>query len=131
MKIEVTNVQELEKNIVVNFCCKVGDGIAVWVSSVKPIIGAQYDVEIDVNKMIDQVQVSGEGKGQNPFIAVEGFSVIFNGIVESLDNDGMAYFRLSQDCLIMIEAGEANIKAGELIKMMFNYSDVELTAQRK
>ena len=52
-----------------------------------------------------------------------------NGFVESLDSDGMAYFRLADDCLVMIESEVGSISVGEWLVLRFDVKDVGIYTQ--
>jgi hypothetical protein len=89
----------------------------------------QYDVEIDIEQPVDQLWNTGnENEGQYS-IALEDNSILMNGMIESVEEGGMAYFRLSQDCLIMIESGDSNVKSGDWVNLNIRHEDIEISAQ--
>lgn len=129
MKITITDIKKPDDNTVVYFSSTLGYGMATWMNSEAPSKTHQYDVEIDIRKSIDQVQLVGSDDDHEYRLILEGSSVIMNGTIELIEDDGMAYYRLSQDCIIMIESGKANVKEGDWVKLKLKCSDVEITAQ--
>jgi hypothetical protein len=129
VKITITDFETIDGKVVVNFSSNVGDGIATWISETKPVKNYQYDVEIDIEQPVDQLWNTGnENEGQYS-IALEDNSTLMNGMIESVEEDGMAYFRLSQDCLIMIESGDSNVKSGDWVNLNIRHEDIEISAQ--
>lgn len=129
MRIKTTSFEAIDGNTVVNFSSDIGDGVATWVGANKPAKNYEYDVEIDIDKSIDQV-INSSNKNEEQFsISLQGGSTLMNGEVQSVDEDGMAYFRLSQDCLIMIELGDSKVKDGDWISLNLQCEDIEVSAQ--
>jgi hypothetical protein len=129
VKITIIDFETTDENIVVRFNSKIGDGIATWISNTKPIKNQQYDVEIDIEKSVDQVWNTSNKNTEQYSISLEGDSILMNGMIESVEEDGMAYFRLSQDCLIMIEPGDSNVKGGDWVNLNLQHEDIEISAQ--
>ncbi|MGZ0077867.1 hypothetical protein [Methylomonas sp. YC3] len=133
MKITITDIKKSDGNTVIFFCSSLGNGMATWASSEAPSKTYQYDVEIDIEKSIDQVRLGGSDHDHDHDheyrLMLEGSSVIMNGTIESIEDDGMACYRLSQDCIIMIESGKSDLKKGDWVKLKLKCSDVEITDQ--
>lgn len=129
MRITITDIKTSNGNTVVCFCTSLGNGVATWSNVEAPSKAYQYDVEIDIEKSIDQLRLDGSDGDREYQLMVEGSSLIMNGTIESIEDDGMAYYRLSHDCIIMIESGNSNVKEGDWVKLKLECSDVEITAQ--
>ena len=129
MKIRITSFVTINRNTVVDFSSGVGSGVSTWVSASKPVKGYEYDAEIDIEKSIDQVINSSKKNEDRYSITSDGSTTLMNGEVESVEEDGMTYFRLSRDCLIMIESGDSNVKEGDWISLNIQFEDIEISAQ--
>lgn len=129
MKIRITSFVTIDRNTVVDFSSGVGSGVSTWVSASKPVKGYEYDAEIDIEKSIDQVINSSKKNEDRYSITSDGSTTLMNGEVESVEEDGMTYFRLSRDCLIMIESGDSNVKEGDWISLNIQFEDIEISAQ--
>ncbi|WP_444897337.1 hypothetical protein [Microbulbifer sp. SSSA005] len=129
MKIKIISFETVDGNTVVNFGSDVGDGIATWVGANKPVKNYEYDVEIDIEKSIGQVKSSNNESEGRYSISLEDNSTLISGEIESVEEDGMAYLRLSQDCLIMIESGDSEVKGGDWISLKIQCEDIEVSAQ--
>lgn len=130
MKIKVTDISDIGENILIRFTCEVGTGFCCWKSKGKPKIDHDYDAEFNIEEALE--------KGVNVFTAVENEFFIkyehsilaLNGVIDSVDDDGLVYFRLAKDCIIMIESilGD-NIRAGEWLFLKCGVKNVEAYAQ--
>lgn len=129
MKIKVNNFETVDGIVVVNFNSDTGDGIATWVGVKGPVKNYEYDIEIDIEKSIDQLKSSSNENEGRYSMSIEGNSTIMNGQIESVEDDGMAYFRLSRDCLIMIESGDSKVKSGDWISLFIKCEDIKISAQ--
>lgn len=129
MRVTIIDIKKSNDNTVVYFCTSLGNGVATWANVEAPTKTYQYDVEIDIEKSIDQLRLDGSDGDREYRLMIEGSSLIMNGTIESIEDDGMAYYRLSQDCIIMIESGNSNVKEGDWVKLKLECSDVEMTAQ--
>lgn len=129
MKITIMDLKIIGGATVVNFSSDLGCGIVKWGGGDKPNIGYEYDVEIDIGKTIDEIYFSNnENKDKYLISSNENFTFI-NGKIESIDEDGMVYLRLAQDCLIMIESVNSKINQGDWIGLNIMYEDIEIFAQ--
>lgn len=129
MKITVTDIKMSDDKTVVYFRSSLGNGMALWANSEAPAKTCQYDVEFDIEKSIDQIQMVRSDDDREYRLKLAGSSVIMNGTIESVEDDGMAYYRLSQDCIIMIESGKSSITKGDWVRLKLECLDVEMTAQ--
>jgi len=129
VKIKIINFETIDGNVVVYFKSSIGDGIAIWVGEKEPIKNYEYDVEIDIESSIDQVKSRNNANKGRYSISIEGNSTLMSGEVESVEEDGMAYLRLSQDCLIMIESGDSKVKGGDWVNLNIRCENIEVSAQ--
>ncbi|RBO83299.1 hypothetical protein [Marinomonas aquiplantarum] len=129
MKIRITSFETVDGNVVVNFNSSVGNGVATWVGAKEPVKNYEYDVEIDIEKSIDQVKSSKNNNEGRYSMSIGDDSTIMNGEVEFVEEDGMAYIRLSQDCLIMIDSGDSKVKDGDWINLNIPCEDIKVSAQ--
>jgi len=103
------------------FSCENGDAICIWKSKAEPTLETTYDVELDINGSISDLQIPNPEVGEYFIHAKLDYSTI-NGRLESVESDGMGFLRLSDDCLIMIETGSARLSEGQWIKLEIHYS---------
>jgi len=125
MKISVQSVDKLDP-LLVNFESSIGNGSGRWASSIPPEPGTVYDVEFDIDSCLSQI-VAKQASDELG-IRQDGSEVVLAGKVDSIDEDGMAYIRLSKDCLIMIEAGSKSILKDDSIVLKFNSRLFEISA---
>ena len=135
MRITVTDFETIDGNLVVKFYSDVGGGVATWVCARQPVKNHEYDVEIDIEKPIDQVKIGNNedecrhlSEGRH-LMVFQNKSTLMYGMIESVEDDGMTYFRLAPDCLIMIELGDSNVKEGDWISLKLQPEDIEISAQ--
>ena len=128
MKITINDVFEYEEKIIVSFYSTVGAGFAKWASSEKPSKNNSYDVELDIEKTVSEAWDKKNSYKPKSALMVDGTKVIVQGILESIDEDGMAYLRISPDGLIMIEAGEGTFSEDENVILLLEYTDLKVTA---
>ena len=130
MKIIVKAINKIEDNFEVCFETDIGEGIAIWKSlSDNPIIGNMYDAEFDVDDSIKIGKTAIHSDNHSYKLSYENSIIQLNGLVDSIDDDGMTYFRLGKDCLIMIESEIGKINTDEWLLLKFNVSDFEVTVQ--
>lgn len=70
--------------------------------SLTPQAGQWLDVEIDFDWMACRAEVI-DGDGLTASLQVESETNVVVGCIDSIDEDGMGYLRLAQDCLVMVE----------------------------
>lgn len=129
MKIRITGFKAIDSNAVVSFNSSVGDGVATWVGANGPVKNYEYDVEIDIEKSIGQVRGGGDKSESGYSMSINGNSTYISGEIESVDEDGMAYLRLSRDCLIMIDSGDSKVKGGDWVNLTIQCEDIKVSPQ--
>jgi hypothetical protein len=55
----------------------------------------------------------------------DGTPLVLNGLVDAMDDDGMAYFRLGPDSLTTIEADPSEVAPGTWLRLEFDPATVE------
>ncbi len=128
MKIKINTIKNSQTAPVVFFNCLAGKGAGLWIASEPPVLNREYSVEIDIEKTITELDHDLSDLLENKIYLVDD-SVRFSGIIEDIENDGMCYFRLASDCLIMIELGQEEFKIGQILKITLNYDDIKISPQ--
>lgn len=103
MKINVLKMDDGHQPPFVWFECRVGMGGGQWIDTKQPILGDFYSVEFDIAKRLTASDIDVLTKPHYS-LSLNKNTMTFSGKVEDMDSDGMSYFRLSTDCLIMLEA---------------------------
>lgn len=114
---------------VVTFECLVGAGIARWKGGASlPVVGQSYHVELDVDQELEKDRnVSVSAKGSHALSYREEI-VTIQGMVEQVDYDGLVCLRLSQDCLIMLEAAQGAFQPGEWLTLQVGSDTFSMTS---
>ncbi len=112
-----------------SFTSSLGAGVSIWANKEVPTKNHQYDVEFDIDRSIDEVRDMSVSNVGEYYFKREKNSLITNGRIESIEDDGMAFYRLSQDCLIMIETSNSIVKKGDWVSLKLQYTDIKMTAQ--
>jgi len=85
--------------------------------TVPPLINREYDVELDVETTLILGTTVFPAAEQRCYISiVDDDTVVFNGLVEAVDPDGMAYQRIATDCLIMLQFDSSPPKTGQWVQ---------------
>jgi hypothetical protein len=128
MRIQITEVTAEHSGVVaVGFQSVPGSARARWLgNNCAPVSGKSYDVELDVDALADantNMRIVAE---PDTGISSNGATVRLCAMIEDMDEDGMAYLRLSDDCLLMIEvAGE--VAVGSAVEIRFPQEAVTVT----
>jgi len=101
-------------------------GWALWSSQNEPEVGREYTVELDVDGSIADFNPA-KAERCSLGIGLSAGATTLCGTLESVDADGMGYFRLSEDCLIMIETSAGWSDPGALIAMSLLQSSLRMT----
>jgi hypothetical protein len=125
MRAKILEVRIEETAVLVRFGSGTGMGWAVWSSEVEPEVGREYGVELDVDGSIADFDPV---KARTCSLGI-GFSgeTRLSGRLESVDADGMGYFRVGVDCLLMIETSPGWSEPGTLIAMTLRASSLRIT----
>jgi hypothetical protein len=96
-------------------------------SNDRPESGYLYDVEMDVDVAAEQGINMQTIATSELTISTDGAFVALRVVLESLDNDGMAYFRLSDDCLFMMET-TGEVPVGKTVEIRVPRESLSLTS---
>jgi hypothetical protein len=128
MRIQVVSIsQEADGHLSVTFDSAAGRARAKWVSkSHKPEVGKAYDVEMDADTTADRQTNTSDGRQDRRGIRIENDRVMLDANIEAIDDDGLAYLRLADDCLLMIETS-GDFSAGEVLCVTLPFHAVSVT----
>lgn len=129
MRIKISNVTFVNGDTFVNFESKIGEGKAFWKNTDPPVIECEYDVEFNFAEIAQEDKNIFPASAERYSVEVADDIITLNGFIDSIDDDGVAYFRLSLDCLIMIETLLDQIESGNWVGMNSRVSDFEVYAQ--
>lgn len=121
----IKNYKIIEGKIV-EFSTSFGVGIGTWYNNeVKE--GLQYGIEFDI---LPKLKFGNNAKivSENTYsVKHDGKVNELRGVVDGVDEDGLIYFRLGIDCLIMVESAEETIKEGDWLSLTVNTEDLIIT----
>jgi hypothetical protein len=128
MRIRVVDVKKDESGpTYVTFEAAAGTAAARWASRAQdPESGKEYHVELDIDVTADKNTKARDAHVDTRCLFMIGSNVVVRGTVEAVDEDGLAYLRLSPDCLVMLETA-GDIGAGDVIQMDLPPSSVSIT----
>ena len=101
MKAMVTEVMNQGKVIYTAFSCPAGRGVGLWQDSERPE-KKTYDVELDFERRIESDMVIRDRL--EPGIARVGDETEVCAKIEGVDDDGVAYLRLHESCIVMVDS---------------------------
>ena len=128
MRIQVTEVIPERSGVVtVGFQSVRGSARARWLGkNHAPVLGKSYDVELDVDAVADASTNMPMVAKSDTGISFTDETVRLSVVIEDMDEDGMAYLRLSDDCLLMMEVvGE--IAVGSNVEIRVPHDAVTVT----
>jgi hypothetical protein len=128
MKIQILSIRIAGEDMFVTFESSVGLGCAKWGNRTYPVEKCWYDVEIDIDKKISAVPIYSHVESESQ-IVIHGNKILMSGVIESIEDDGIAYLRLCKDGLLMIELDNQGFSEGDCIELKLNPSDIRVTAQ--
>lgn len=127
MRVAVEGIDALSKCLSITFRAAGGRAKARWNSSRhRPSVGDSLSCELDVDLDIKfgvNASVSEDGSALE---AHDGYTTI-RGVVESIDEDGMLFLRLSEDCLLMVQSRGFPPDLGTRISFQVTDNDLVLT----
>jgi hypothetical protein len=129
MKISVNKIIETDESVQISFVSKIGEGLANWKNKQMPKLGLTYDIEFNIEQFVEKQVNAFSSTEKEPFLKLIENTLYLNGFIDSIDDDGVAYFRLASDCLIMIEVNLENIKQGEWLVVKCNPETLEVYSQ--
>lgn len=128
MKIIILNVQEVNGDVFVSFQSAAGQATAKWMNSENPRVDCCYDVELDTDKSISESIAENSIKFPSTALSSQEDIVFMYGVIESVEDDGVAYLRLVPDALVMIESGDMQFFEGDYVLLKLKSSEIEVTA---
>jgi hypothetical protein len=104
MKITVEAVSDQDEFYKVHFKCSVGSSVVFadkyhWPHMASESAYVDFDINTSLRIGINTQLINSSGYS----ICNTDSSVVLTGTIEQQDEDGLVYFRLAPDCLIMIE----------------------------
>ena len=129
MRVKITSGFDNSDKVIVDFECKAGVGRAVLNSNFSSdLIGRELSAELDIEvPLLIGENCSYDNESIKRIMVKENQSVLLM-TVESQDDDGMAYCRLSEDCIIMVEVAEQEkLPLGSMIRIEIPVEDIRLT----
>lgn len=103
MNIKILDITEEQQNIYINFHSHCGNGVGRWEGGTPPKEGKVYTVEFDIDIIISSSN-SQKSDREAEYIDTIDECLYICGIAESIDEDGMIFFRIATDCLLMVES---------------------------
>jgi hypothetical protein len=113
----------------VEISCSAGAARALWKGRRAPQLGFTYDVELDLDVILKAGQTYHRVDNGVPGLSEEGDDVLLTGVIESIDEDGMVFFRLNESCLIMVESDAADTDKGHWIQIRAPEGTLAVTPQ--
>jgi hypothetical protein len=124
MRIEIVKI--INEHIV-EFSTAIGSGIGIWKSKDMQE-GGIYDVEFDINPILEIGKNVSIVPAENCFIEHNGFENEIQGNIEVVDEDGISFLRLNYDCITMIESPIGQFKVNDQVLIKVNREDFWLTS---
>ena len=128
MKVTITAVSQDHRGITVFYRCSAGGSVARW-NGDAPVVGSQYDVEFEIE---DVVRLGENASLVDPAVqaevGVEGDTASFVGAAERIDDDGVIFFRLAPDCLMMVDSVPGQVPIAACLRLRAPVDHVMLNA---
>jgi hypothetical protein len=128
MKIQVTEVStHADGSWRVRFESSAGNARGKWVArDHAPQTGKSYTVELDVDVVADK-KSNVCAKRQEPHtLSARDDTALIEATAEAVDEDGLAFLRLSDDCLLMVETS-GGIAPGDVVRIVVPTRSLEIT----
>jgi hypothetical protein len=128
MRIQVVAVsQEADGHLSVTFESGAGRARGKWVSkNCNPEVGKAYDAEMDAEAIADRQTNTSDGRQGCRGLRIENGVVVLEADIAAIDDDGLAYLRLADDCLLMIETS-GDFSTGEVLRIELPFPAVSVT----
>ena len=124
MKIQIVKIIKLN---IVEFSTKYGSGIGLC-ENVEGLEETKvYSAEIDIHSRINLNHNAAIVSDRRYFIKHHQDENEIQGLVEQIDEDGLIYLRVGDDCIIMIENDSNQISKGEYLLIKVKLTDLEIT----
>lgn len=107
-------IEKISNDKIVEFSCDIGMGFGVCNDN-QIRTGEEYYVEFDIYEIPEMGNNVKIVSDEHTYI--KGFDTIndIQGLVEFVDEDGLFYFRLNFDCLIMVSSPNVRFNEGDQI----------------
>ncbi|GAB2811358.1 hypothetical protein [Lentzea nigeriaca] len=116
MRIEVSAVGTDD---LVSFRCPAGAGAGVWKSAEPPVVGHEYEVEVDVD---DEVSSRSGGVAG---VRLDGTSVVLGGLWR-MTEDGVTYLQVAGSPVSVDVADGDATASGEVVEVVADRTAVHL-----
>lgn len=127
MRITIRRVFDVDDRVLVEFSCSAGGAVGAWLSGgVSP--GQELDVELDFEDRLRMGRNAAAASVGEFRLRQHGEQAVLEGMVESLDDDGLLYFRLGDDCLMMVDSAPGEFSIGDWIRIHCAGEKLGLTA---
>lgn len=106
MNVAVRTIAQNEKGVLITFNSPYGEGVGYWRGGAEPLPNGVFYVEFDVDWPLscDSCRpYDGEWLG----FCIENELLLIRAAVEAVDEDGMVFIRVANDCLLMLDTKEA------------------------
>ena len=90
--------------------------------------GQELDVELDFSDRLRKGQNAAAASDGEFRVRQQGEQAVLEGMVESLDDDGLLYLRLGDDCLVMVDSTPGEFLIGDWIRIHCASEKLGLTA---
>ncbi|MDF2671674.1 MAG: hypothetical protein K0R67_3980 [Paenibacillus sp.] len=118
MKIVITDIQKDHDTISVLYTSEYGSGRAIWMS-IEPDIRKEYFVEIDIPEIVQWGLEITLSEQKLYSLKTTGDVTWINGLLESVEEDGVITMRLGQSILLVESTGEP-LSCGKFVELKAN-----------
>ena len=129
MNIQIVEVGAREAGapgVIVKFVSAAGTAWARWMGEREPQVGCDYSVELDVEGPVADYAPEE--------VAARAFAIDFVnektrlcGVLECVQDEGMGFFRLGTDCLVLIDTDSVWGRAGLWLRLTLAPGELEMT----
>lgn len=124
MKIKIDLIKE--NSSLVYFSSIAGQGVAMWKGKDLPVVNNIYSVEVEINKMLEELNFKEYDLLAKKIFFDANDKVVLSIQVEDVDDDGVCYFRLSSDCLVIVDSKKRKNIKGKFLNISLFPEDIEL-----
>ncbi|MBX8465014.1 hypothetical protein [Deinococcus sp. RIT780] len=126
MKWEIDKISQLKTQYVVRIKRDLDSIEGIWLSEL-PSSGQTTYIELDINAFIEEINIIEHDQSEYS-ARVTGDTNELIGVIEEIDQeDSLHYFRISSDCLIMLESKGFRLSLGKFYKMSIPANIVYIT----
>ena len=111
---------------VVEFSSNAGNGIGTWRGTdLKQ--GGVYGIEIDIDTQINLGVNATMVSDTSWYIRHTESRNELQGVIDGVDEDGLAYLRLAIDCIVMVESSNKDLSTGDTLLLTIEPNELILT----